>query len=100
MPNAIDAGLISSVVPSKRKFFARFSIAIGNALQLLGLTAACAVLGLAPRIHNEAFALGAIILSWLLLYFFCHAIAHWVVGRVLGIRFAFYTIGGTDHPEG
>src|SRR6266478_573438 len=35
-----------------------------------------------------------------LLYFCCHAIAHWVVGRILGIRFAFYTVGGTGNPEG
>jgi hypothetical protein len=38
--------------------------------------------------------------AWLLLYFFCHGIAHWAVGRLLGIRFAFYTVGGTDHPAG
>ena len=38
--------------------------------------------------------------GWLLLYFCCHAIAHWVVGRILGIRFAFYTVGGTGNPQG
>src|SRR5438445_2403471 len=38
--------------------------------------------------------------GWVLLYFCCHAIAHWVVGRVLGIRFASYTVGGTGNPEG
>jgi hypothetical protein len=40
------------------------------------------------------------IAAWILLYFFCHGIAHWAVGRLLGIRFAFYTIGGTGNPEG
>ena len=38
--------------------------------------------------------------AWVLLYFFCHGIAHWTVGRLLGIRFAFYTIGGTGNPKG
>ena len=38
--------------------------------------------------------------AWLLLYFFCHGIAHWAVGRLLGIRFAFYTIGGIGNPDG
>ena len=38
--------------------------------------------------------------AWLLLYFFCHGIAHWTVGRLLGIRFAFYTVGGTGNPKG
>jgi hypothetical protein len=41
-----------------------------------------------------------LIAAWLLLYFFCHGIAHWAVGRLLGIRFAFYTIGGTGNPAG
>jgi hypothetical protein len=36
----------------------------------------------------------------MLLYFSCHAIAHWVVGQIVGIRFAFYTVGGTGNPEG
>ena len=40
------------------------------------------------------------IAAWLLLYFFCHGIAHWTVGRLLGIRFAFYTVGGTGNPAG
>src|SRR5438309_11680861 len=37
--------------------------------------------------------------GWVLLYFCCHAIAPWVVGRILGIRFASYTVGGTGNPE-
>jgi len=41
----------------------------------------------------------ALIAAWILLYFFCHGIAHWAVGRALGIRFAFYTVGGTGNPE-
>jgi hypothetical protein len=38
--------------------------------------------------------------GWVLLYFCCHAIAHWLVGRLLGIRFAFYSMGGTGNPQG
>jgi hypothetical protein len=38
--------------------------------------------------------------AWVLLYFCCHGIAHWAVGRLLGIRFAFYTVGGTGNPAG
>src|SRR5260370_40876043 len=40
------------------------------------------------------------LLSWILLYFSAHAIAHWLVGRAAGIRFRSYTIGGTGNPEG
>ena len=38
--------------------------------------------------------------GWVLLYFCCHAIAHWIVGQILGIRFAFYTVAGTGNPDG
>ncbi len=40
------------------------------------------------------------LLGWILLYFCCHAIAHWLAGRLLGIRFSFYTVGGTGNREG
>ena len=40
------------------------------------------------------------IAAWILLYFCCHGIAHWAVGRLLGIRFAFYLVGGTGNPTG
>lgn len=38
--------------------------------------------------------------GWVLLYFSSHAIAHWLVGWVVGIRFLFYTVGGTGNPQG
>jgi hypothetical protein len=50
--------------------------------------------------HSTNAAVLAMIASWVLLYFCCHATAHWLVGRILGIRFAFYTVGGTSNPEG
>jgi hypothetical protein len=40
------------------------------------------------------------VVAWVLLYFSSHAIAHWLVGRLVGIRFLFYTVGGTGNPEG
>jgi hypothetical protein len=40
------------------------------------------------------------LVAWVLLYFSSHAIAHWLVGRMVGIRFLFYTVGGTGNPEG
>ncbi len=39
------------------------------------------------------------LIGWMLLYLCCHAIAHWLVGRSLGIRFHAYTIGGTGNPH-
>ena len=69
-------------------------------MQLAGLAAACSAVALARSTHVKPAAIAAMIAAWLLLYFFCHGIAHWAVGRLLGIRFAFYTVGGTGNPEG
>ena len=86
----------------QRKIFGDLSIVVGNMLQIAGIAAACAALALARSVQprSGAFAALMLIAAWLLLYFFCHGIAHWAVGRLLGIRFAFYTIGGTGNPKG
>lgn len=89
---------ITSLPP--RKIFRRLPIFIGNTLQIAGLAAACVALALARSTHSKPAAIAGMIAAWLLLYFFCHGIAHWAVGRLLGIRFAFYTVGGTGNPEG
>ena len=91
----------SSSLP-QRRIFGRLSIVVGNMLQIAGILAACAALALAGSSHSRPGAIAAamMIAAWLFLYFFCHGIAHWAVGRVLGIRFAFYTVGGTANPEG
>ena len=89
----------SSLAP-KRKVFRRLSIIAGNAIQIGGLTAAVLALAATRSAYSNTTALVELLVAWTLLYFCCHAIAHFVVGRILGIRFAFYTIGGTANPEG
>ena len=84
----------------RRKIFGRLSITAGNALQISGIVAACLALAAARSAHSTTGAVVAMVVGWVLLYFCCHAISHWVVGRILGMRFAFYTVGGTGNPEG
>ena len=84
----------------RRKIFGRLSIVVGNAMQISGVVAAYFALGAARSAHSTTGAVVAMLAGWILLYFSCHAIAHWIVGRSLGIRFAFYTVGGTANPEG
>jgi hypothetical protein len=84
----------------QRKIFSRISIVAGNTVQIAGIAAACAALALARSTPSKPAAILAMFAAWTLLYFFCHGIAHWAVGRLLGIRFAFYTVGGTGNPEG
>jgi hypothetical protein len=84
----------------RRKIFARLSVPAGNALQLAGMAAAWGLLFLATDSQPAAVAGGMMIAAWVLFYFFCHGIAHWMVGNLVGIRFAFYTVGGTGNPSG
>jgi hypothetical protein len=85
---------------AKRKIFGRLSITAGNVFQIAGLIGAALALDAARSAHAKTTAAVELLVAWLLLYFCCHAIAHWVVGRIVGIRFAFYTVGGTGNPEG
>jgi hypothetical protein len=87
------------VQPLKRRVFFRLSIAVGNALQIAGLLIGCWALASAWSVRSTAVAVTAMLLGWVLLYFFCHGIAHWFVGRILGIRFLHYTVGGAANAE-
>jgi hypothetical protein len=80
--------------------WAQFSIAQGNMIQGAGLLLGTAMLVLAahtPIVGGARVVL--MILGWLAIYICCHASAHWVVGRLVGIRFRGYGVRGTDHPE-
>ena len=92
----------TSALPPRRKIFGRLSVPAGNALQMAGMASACGLLYLAGSTASQpvAVAAGMMIAAWVLFYFFCHGIAHWALGRLLGIRFAFYTVGGTGNPTG
>jgi hypothetical protein len=89
----------SKPVPQRRVFL-RLSIVGGNTVQFAGIVAAGTALALARLTDSESAAFAAMLAAWILLYFFCHGIAHWAAGRLLGIRFAFYTVGGTGNPAG
>jgi hypothetical protein len=41
----------------------------------------------------------ALIVGFVLVYLNTHAVAHWFVGRIVGIRFQGFGLRGTDHPE-
>src|SRR5712692_6803164 len=84
----------------RRRIFGRLSIMVGNSVQIAGLVAAYLTFSAPRSAHSITAAVVAMVAGWVLLYFCCHAIAHWVVGLILGIRFAFYTVGGTGNPEG
>lgn len=88
----------SNLLP-QRKIFGRLSISAGNTLQIAGVAVACLALAAARFSASKVLAIVAMLFAWILLYFFCHGIAHWFAGHLVGIRFAFYTVGGTGNPE-
>jgi hypothetical protein len=86
--------------PPLRRVFFRLSIAAGNTVQIAGLAAACFCFFESQSTRTAWFAVAAMLCGWALLYFCCHGIAHWLTGRLLGIVFAYYTVGGTSNPKG
>lgn len=96
----------TSTAPSRSQalarppFWLRLSIPAGNAVQIAGLLLGAALLGIDARLSITAGGRIAIMLvGWLAIYCCCHALAHYAVGRIVGIRFRGYGMRGTDHPE-
>lgn len=82
------------------KLWFQLSEAKGNLVQLSGLAFGSALLYLVAQLHIADLArIVLMLLGWLIIYICCHAIAHWLVGRIVGIRFRGYGVRGTDHPE-
>ncbi|MEM0441127.1 MAG: SRPBCC family protein [Candidatus Caldarchaeum sp.] len=68
------------------------STAAGNLISIVGVAAAYLLLILQPfQFTGGRFITG--IISFALLWFFTHDLAHYVVGRIAGIRFSNYYIG-------
>jgi hypothetical protein len=86
--------------PALPKLWFRLSEASGNAVQVSGLVLGAGLLYVAAQLHaSSVVRIVLMIVGWLTIYICCHAIAHWAVGRLLGIRFRGYGVRGTDHPE-
>jgi hypothetical protein len=82
------------------RLWRRLTVAQGNIIQLAGLVAGAGLLVLAAKLPGPgAIRVALLLLGWFVVYDCCHAIAHWAVGRLVGIRFRGYGVRGTDHPE-
>ena len=69
-------------------------------MQLAGLGLGTLLLYVAANTYvTSAVRVTMMLIGFLIIYDCCHAIAHWAVGRLVGIRFRGYGIRGTDHPE-
>src|SRR5260370_24824634 len=93
-----DAG--SSGASPRPPFWARLPVLAGNLGQLARMAGGVLLIVLAGAVRSKA-AISVLlaVLGILLVYLCCHAIAHWLVGRLVGLRFAYVGVRGTDHPE-
>lgn len=87
-------------VPSRPPFWFRLSILAGNALQLAGLFLGGALLFAAANLTSAGgLRVLLMLLGWFFIYIDCHAMGHYLIGRLVGIRFRGYGVRGTDHPQ-
>ena len=87
-------------VTPRPPLWTKLSIARGNAIQVAGLAAGAALLAAAATMPGPSPARLIVALAGYLVIYDCsHAIGHYLAGRAAGIRFRFYGIRGTDHPE-
>lgn len=79
----------------------RMSVPVGNAVQLGGLIVGAALLYLAARAQTATIGVrvALMLIGFFAIYVCCHALAHYLVGRMGAIRFRGYGLRGTDHPE-
>lgn len=66
----------------------RIRVAAGNAISISGLA-----FGIIMLKTGNFFAS---LISWFCLWYFSHCFAHYIVGRLLGIRFLYYFTGKSD----
>ncbi|HEX9012572.1 MAG TPA: hypothetical protein VF813_03615 [Anaerolineaceae bacterium] len=89
-----------AVVPDRPSFWFRLSVPAGNALQLAGQVLGWTLLFIDARTALSPAARVVLMLAgWLLIYITCHSLGHYLIGRLVGIRFRGYGVRGTDHPQ-
>lgn len=89
----------TSTTAAKRSFRRRYSVARGNAYQAWGIFSGATLLAIATQLHTSAISTALMIAGFITVYLNCHAIAHYLSGRAVGLRFRGYGVRGTDHPE-
>ncbi|MDQ3829182.1 MAG: hypothetical protein M3361_07695 [Candidatus Tectomicrobia bacterium] len=74
------------------------SIPLGNLIQLGGLLSGLGLVARAARVRAP-WGTRMLVAGWIVTYFCNHAIGHWAVGHLVGIRFLGYALHGTTAPS-
>lgn len=81
-------------------FWFRLPVTAGNAIQVAGVGAGAGLILTAGAIPVGGWAATlTMVAGFSLIYLCCHSIGHWLVGRIVGLRFRYVGVRGTDHPE-
>lgn len=75
------------------------SISTGNAIQITGIVLGSALFWISAQPISPSLRISAMIAGYLLIYFNSHSLAHFAVGKLVGIKFSHYSIGGSSHAS-
>ena len=84
---------------SNRKARQVLSIFAGNLLQAAGFSLGCISLWFSTQPNSVPIRVIVMIAGYLLIYFTSHSSAHYLVGRLGGITFSHYSVGGSSHAS-
>jgi hypothetical protein len=73
------------------------SIVAGNIIQLSGIALGGILLCISTQPAGPRSL--AMVAGYLLIYFSTHSLSHYVVGRLVGIKFTQYSLGGSSHAS-
>lgn len=71
----------------------KIPLVLGNAVEILGVLVAISLIVVAPDVNGALVRFLLYLVSWLCLVFFPHCLMHFIVGRLVGVRFSNYEIG-------
>lgn len=71
----------------------RIPTAVGNLVEVAGILFALYILVIAPNITPILLKLILYLIAWCSLLFFPHSLTHYAVGRLIGVRFRYYSLG-------
>jgi hypothetical protein len=82
------------------RLWVKLTVPQGNLVQGAGMVVGAALLVVAAGWHGAApLRVFIMLLGWFSIYCCCHALGHYAIGRLVGIRFRGFGLRGTDHPE-
>ena len=75
------------------------SIFTGTMIQITGILLGSGLLWLGSQPMMTGFRITAMIAGYLLIYFTSHSLMHYAIGKLVGIQFKHYSIGGSYHTS-